>query len=197
MECYIERRQSRPRAFDYFNRADGALGTADSGQAWVTPSDTLAIVSNAATRGASTPAYGATAFLLAGTQLQTVEADIKLGSGDSAGLRVLAPSSTPEQNGWGIYFSETTARINLFYAGGSGSYATQAYTWAANATKRVKVVASQSGTIVTISGYVDDALIISVTGDYGAAGTLTYAGMMVLRTSGTPSSTIDNFIIRG
>ena len=191
------RRSSGRIAFDYFNRADGALGTADSGQAWVAPAETLAIASNVAARGTSTPAYGATAFLLAGTQSQTVEADIKLGSGDSAGLRVLAPSTTPEQNGWGIYFTETTARINLFYAGGSGNYATKSYTWAANATKRVKVIATQSGTTVTISGYVDGALVISVTGNYGAAGTLTYAGMMILRASGTPTSTIDNFVIRG
>lgn len=193
MDCYIIRRAGKI-AFDYFNRPDGPLGTADSGQSWITPANTLSIVSNAAKRTASTPSYGASAFIDTGTQFHTIEADITMASDGGVGLRVLSPTSSPK-NGWCVWFNNSTAYIYLFTAGGHGTYGRAAFSWAAGTTKHVKVVASQIGSTVSIVGYVDGTSV--VTSNYSSAptGTMTLAGIFVLLTSGVPAHTIDNVVI--
>ena len=194
-DCYVIRRSSGRIAFDYFNRANGALGTADSGQSWITPAETLSIVSNKAARTTATPSLGVNAFLPTGAQAHVIDSDITLGSGDLAGLRVLSSTSSPEQNGWAVYFNGSDAYIVLFQSGGITTHATASFNWTAGATKHVKVSASQSGTTISIVAYVDGVSV--VTSNYASAptGTLTYAGLFLLKTGSAPTSTFDNVVI--
>jgi len=189
------RRSSGTIAFDYFNRANGALGTADSGQSWITPADTLSIVSNAAKRTASTPSYGASAFIDTGTQSHTIEADITMASDGGVGLRILSPTSAPDQNGWCIWFTASTAYTYLFSSGGHTGYSPVSYSWTSGVTKHVKVVASQTGSNVSIYTYIDGTLIKTFNSTDAPTGTMTLAGIFVLLTSGTPAQTIDNVVI--
>ena len=195
MDCYMIRRSLGRIAFDYFNRSDGSLGVADSGQSWITPANTLSIVSNAAKCTASTPTYGASSFIDTGTQSHTIEADITMASDGGAGLRVLSPTSSPDQNGWCIWFTSSTAYTYLFSAGGHTGFAPVSYSWTSGATKHVKVVASQTGSTVQIYVYVDGVLINTITNAGAPTGTMTLAGIFVLLTSGVPAQTIDNVVI--
>ena len=196
MDCYIARRTTGRIAFDYFNRANGALGTSDGGQAWVTPTETLSIVSNKAARGTSTPGhYGASAFIDIGAQSHTIEGDVTWNDGDGIGFRVLNPSTAPDQNGWVAYFYGGNVLISLISSGVASLKAYHSFTWASGTTKHMKVVASQAGADASIACYIDGVSVVTLNYATAPTGTLTYAGLHILNTGAAPTSTFDNVLI--
>ncbi len=184
-------------ALDTFNRADGSLGTAYSGQSWTVPDSLWRIVSSKAkyTIG-GTGTYGKNAYIDSGITSHTVEADIVRGKNDDyVGLCFQTAIASPDNTGWRFRCSGTTAYISLVLSGTFTNYASAAFSWDGGVRHRLKVVTYQSGGNLYISAYIDGVLITSYTSSFYVYPELTNAGLFVLRTAAAPTSTFDNFKI--
>lgn len=183
-------------ALDTFNRANGSLGIADSGQSWITPDTSWAIASNVAKFTVTAGSYGKGAYIDSGIANHTVEADIVRGANDDyVGLCMQTYQTTTDANGWRFRCSATTAYISLVQSGTFTNYASAAFSWSGGVQHHVKVVTYQSGGNLYISAYIDGALIVSYTSTVYVYPELTKAGLFVLRTAAAPTSTFDNFKI--
>lgn len=196
MDCYMKRHGSW-LALDTFNRADGSLGTADSGQNWTVPDSLWKIVSNKAkyTVG-GTGTYGKNAYIDSGITNHTVEADIVRGTNDDyVGLCFQTAIASPDNTGWRFRCSGTTAYISLVLSGTFTDYASAEFSWSGGVQHHVKVVTYQSGGNLYISAYIDGVLITSYTGAAYIYSNLTNAGLCTIRAAAAPGSTFDNFKI--
>lgn len=183
-------------ALDTFNRADGSLGTADSGQTWVHASTSWAIVSNVAKRTALTASYGYGAYINSGITNHTVEADIVRGANDDyVGICMQTYQTSPDNTGWRFRCSGTTAYISLVLSGTFTDYASAAFAWDGGVQHHIKVVTHQSVGNLYISAYIDGVIITSYTSTFYVYPELTNAGIYTIRTAAAPTSTFDNFKI--
>jgi len=182
-------------ALDTFNRANGSLGTADSGQSWIMSDSSWAIASNVAKFTASTSSYGKGAYIDSGIANHTVEADIVRGANDDYVGLCMQTYLTTDVNGWRFRCSATTAYISLVQSGTFMNYASAAFSWSGGVQHHVKVVTYQSGRNLCISAYIDGVLVTSYTSAVYVYPELTKAGLFVLRTAAAPTSTFDNFKI--
>jgi hypothetical protein len=164
---------------DSFNRANGSLGTSDSGQTWTVPSGTYAISSNTATPTAGSPS--ATALLPYGDQ-DVCDLSLSITITDTganpAGLVFRALNN---DNRLGCFLAITTQQSQIYKSdGGVITLLAQASTTiAANTPYAVRAVANGAN----IDMYVDGVLEVSYTltgGDetqYTAANSYTQVGM--------------------
>ena len=87
MDCYMIRRGMKTIVYDSFNRSNGNLGTAESGQPWLTngSATTAWVVSaNKAKRASATENVTDVAYINCGKQDVIVSGDITIGSGSGS-----------------------------------------------------------------------------------------------------------------
>lgn len=184
-------------ALDTFNRADGSLGTADSGQSWLaTDLAQWGVVSNHGMRTAGTASIGAAVAIDSATANHTVEADITFGAGDTyAGLCFQSSLSDPSQNGWRFRCAASVCRFTYVLNGTNTDYESASITWSGGEKHRVKVVTRQSSGTLYIDAYIDNVLTLSRTETTYVNASYTGAGLYSRKTTSAPLSTFDSFKI--
>jgi len=101
MHCYMNRRSgTRTIISDSFNRSNGNLGNADSGQTWLTggvPTTAWVVASNVAKRASDTTSVNDVAYIDSGRSNVTISADITM-SAASNGCFLVARMSGSNMN---------------------------------------------------------------------------------------------------
>lgn len=197
MDCYVKRVNSRWIAFDSFDRSNGLLGSADSGQAWASANlNQWGVLSNLAVRTGGTSSNGESVVLDSGVANHTVEADLTLDSSDVyVGLCFQSHVTTPSSLGWRFRCGASVCRISAVVAGTNYDYENASYTWNSGEKHHVKVKTRQSGGHLYIDCYIDDVLIVSrdeTTYVYAAS---TGAGLYLRSSASAPLSTFDSIKI--
>lgn len=180
----------RPLAQDAFNRANGALGTADLGGAWVANNATVTIVSNKAKGGQDTFTNAATLVI---SQLDyDVSVDVAWFTGEV--INVLARcAATGIADYMGLRYDGSALGITRRLANGTPSVlASQSYSWTSGDTHRLRF--SCSGNL--FKGYADGVEIVSISDD-NSTKTRFNAGFSASKSGVIPSSTFDNFLVMG
>lgn len=175
----------RIAAYDRFDRANGALGTAEVGGAWSSVSGTCAIASNKA-KGTTSGASNIAALECSVTE-QDVSASVVWYTGETASLLCRVSDAN---NYMRVRVDGTTLQVFRVVSGSSTSIATYSYTWTSGAAHKLSIKCAANTFYVLI----DDALVITVTDD-NATKTYTKAGFVAFKTGAVPESTFDNFMV--
>lgn len=182
--------------YDSFNRADGDIGTADSGQVWFGDTSPLywSIVSNKAKRTKLTPALFASAALTLPQSIgdYTVEADITMNatvSGDYAGLFGRGHPDCAYSVAVSIY---NTGMALIAIGSGrtsSSTLATYSYSWTPGERHKIRLVLSGTNAYV----YLDETQIMTSAISAWSGGSFLDVGMIARFTTSAPKATFDNF----
>ena len=194
-DCYMRRYGSPSIVVDRFNRANGYLGNADSGQAWLTggsPTTSWVVSSNVA-KLASVPGLSTMiTYIDYDVSNVTVSADITI-TYRSQGSCILARlgSSYDESIGMFVY-NDGTVSIVKRDLGGVTVLATGTYSHSDGGTHSCSL--SCIGNDFTAS--IDGVVRVSVTND-NALKTNTKVGMFLPITGSADFDYFDNFVVRG
>lgn len=197
MECYRERRRgARTLVYDSFNRANGNLGDAETGQAWQSNgSNTTAwIVSgNVAKRASATTAVTGAAYIDCGKPDVTVSADITM-TDFSYSIQIFARmSGTSFDNCMSLILGrDGYLRIRKVISGTVTNIGNYGYSYVSGETHSCKLSCAGN----TFKAYLDGELRITVDDD-NALKTNTKVGMYLPCGASTAFDWIDNFIARG
>ena len=170
--------------YDRFNRADGDIGTADSGQAWLDGNGK--IVSNQAMLKSAQKYERISTGSIYDI---SVEADITY-NGVDCGLIARCQKFTD----FAVYFYAkygTTVILKQVYCGNTYSVGIAAFTWASGDTHHVKLSCYGN----SAAGYVDGALLCSGSIDASLA-TRTYVGLYGVEASSSTVTKYDNFSVK-
>lgn len=182
--------------YDRFNRVNGDIGTADSGQVWFGDTSPLywSIVSNEAKRTALTPALFASAALTLPQSIgdYTVEADITMNatvSGDYAGLFGRGCPDCAFSTAVWIY--NTGMALITINSGrtSAGALATYSYSWTPGEQHKIRLVLSGTNAYV----YLDETQIMTSAISAWSGGSFLDVGMFTRFTTAAPTATFDNF----
>lgn len=179
----------RTLAQDSFDRANGAIGTAEFGGAWTINAGSFNIVSNKAKAGTS--GFSSAATLAISPLDYEVSADVTW-SGDSRAAIVARCDSSGITNYMRLYTDGSSIVIGKIIASSATALATYSYSWTSGTTHNLKLACNGNN----FSAYLDGVLVASVTND-NATKTLKNAGISASPVSGTPTSLFDNFLVMG
>lgn len=182
--------------YDTFNRANGALGNAETGQAWQSDgSNTTAWVvsGNVAKRASATTAVTDAAYIDCGKPDVTVSADITM-TDYSYSIQIFARmSGTSFNNCMSLILGrDGYLRIRKVIGGTVTNIASYAYSYVSGATHSCKLSCAGN----TFKAYLDGELKITVDDD-NALKTNTKVGMHLPCGASTAFDWINNFIARG
>lgn len=200
MDCYMMR--YRPYGFnppiiisDTFNRSNGNLGTADTGQSWLTGgSATTAWVvsSNVAKRASATTSVNDVTYIDCGKSDVIISANITITSFSNSIRLVARMSGTDINNCMSMVLSSSGVVYIVKTISGSVTTLTQApYSYSYGSTYSCKFVCR--GNIFTV--YIDGVLKVSTEND-NTLKTNTRAGMFLSCSSASYDS-FENFVLRG
>lgn len=164
---------------DAFTRADGALGNADTGQAWSTVGSNVITSGKGAGTGTATVSTDLTNL--------DIQADIVWNS-SAVGLVFRSDSNA---NRLGIFISSGAVIFYRNQANTTTAVTTLPFTTTAGATYTLRVVVSGSSMTVYINGSLFNTITIDATSASATAG-LTRVGW---RVSGG-GNTVDNFVVK-
>lgn len=171
-------------AKDGFDRANGPLGNAEVGGAWLVNNGSVTIVSNKAKGGTAGTTNMATLLM---PQLDyDISVDFTWYSGEVISL-VARSDASAGLNFMRIRYDGTKVEIYKVIAGVSTSLASYNYSWGSGATHNLRL--SCRGNDFT--GYLDGALVVSATSD-NATKVNYRAGFGLYESGGTPASLADN-----
>ena len=198
MDCYMVRRSGQILVLDSFNRSNGYLGTAETGQPWLTggiATTAWDIYSNKAMRHSSTDSVNDVAYIDCGRSNVTVNANITMGSYNS-GMRLIARmSGTDINNSMSFYFDSAGGiRIYKRISGVETSLAVGTYSVTVGSAYACSFSCKGNDFSVSIGG----AVVLTAT-DYNALKTNTRVGMFIPIYSAFPFNTdfMDNFSTKG
>jgi hypothetical protein len=171
--------------FDSFNRANGAIGTSDSGEVWNVISGGFNVSSNKAVATGSGVVNWAT--LDCGKTNYEIEANIIWAAGDLLGVTFRCDGTA--NNRFMFKITESTNEVELVkkVSGSNTSLAIAKYTRVGAATITLKVRVAGN----VISCYINNTKLISVTDS--SLSTQTQVGIIAYNPSIVPLSTIDTF----
>jgi len=196
MDCYMRRRGMRTIVYDSFNRANGNLGNADTGQAWLTggsPSTAWVVSSNLAKRATATNLNSDVAYIDCGKADVTISADVVMTN--TYGVYLIARmASASASDSIGAYLDVTGQVMVVKRIAGSSTILGNT-TFAYTAGSIVSCVFSCKGNDFKI--YINGVLKASVTDD-NALKANTRCGMQInLFSSSVEYDYIDNFTVKG
>ena len=200
MDCYIARRQKGYPLFtivsDAFNRSNGNLGNADSGQPWLTggaATTAWVVSSNVAKRATATNSYNDVAYIDVGKTDVTISADVVMTNTYGTNL-VARMSGTSFANSMSVYL-DTFGQVAVQKTIGGLVTVLGLTTFSYTPGTVYSCVFSCKGNDFKV--YINGALKVSVTDD-NALKTNTKCGMLIgLFSTTTASDYIDNFLVKG
>lgn len=179
----------RPLAIDSFDRANGALGTADLGGAWIANLGTFSITSNQAKE---TLSGGTSVATLTISQLDyDVSADITWYSGDTIGLIARCDSSGVE-NFMRLRYDGSTIDITKTVSSTLTVLNSYSFTWGNGTIRRLRFSCSGNKFI----GYVDGVEVISTIDD-NPTKTKYNAGMSAAKVGSAAQTLFNNLLVMG
>jgi len=199
MDCYVERSGIRTIIYDSFDRADGALGNAETGQTWLTNgSATTAwtILSNKARRASATYSKTSVAYIDAGKPNVTLSADLILDSGNMGSYLIARMSGTSVDNSMSLYV-DLDYRIRIIkIIAGVNTILAQTTSYVISPGTSYACTFSCIGDRFTAS--LDGVEVLAVTDD-NALKSNTIVGMFLPIATDFPTNAnfFDNFIARG
>ena len=181
---------------DRFNRANGDLGTAESGQAWLSNGSATAdwwVSSNRARRAAATNLVGTVAYIDCGRTDVIVSADITMGGYSQGSHLVARMSGNNFDNSMSMYLSPSgSIALRKRIAGADTFLGTTTYTYTAGATYACRLECKGNDFKI----YLNDVLKVSITDD-NALKSNTKIGMFLPLVSSTAFDFFDNFSVKG
>ena len=197
MDCYRMRRSGAPSiVVDRFNRANGNLGNADSGQAWQSNgANTTAwdVSSNIAKRASVTNSVNDAAYIDCGRTDVVVSADITMGGSSQGSHLVARMSGNTFDNSMSMYLHPSgQVAVRKRIAGSDTFLGATTFSYTAGATYACVFECKGNDFTVTINGVVK----VSVTDD-NALKTNTKVGMHLPLATSAASDFFDNFIVKG
>lgn len=196
MDCYMKRYGAPAIVVDRFNRANGDLGIADSGQQWLSSGVATIhwwVSSNIARRAAATNLVGTVAYIDCGKTDVIVSAGITMG-GFSQGSHLVARMSGDNfDNSMSMYLHpDNTIALRKRIAGVDTFLGATTFGYAAGTTYACRFECKGND----FKLYVNDVLKVSVTDD-NALKTNTRVGMHLPLVSSADFDYFDNFSVKG
>jgi lysophospholipase L1-like esterase len=176
------------RVVDTARRPDGAIGAADSGQAWAPVSGTWTVSGQKIV----TSTTGTTNLIDARLRNVDVSAWVTLGSGTTAGVVACA---IDDSNRFGLFAAEGTDNVTLFktVAGTTTSVGAVSLTLVAGSRVLLRIVVRGE----KVTGYVDGVVVAQYTMSAGEVTAFATATKVGVRSSGAPAGVgFDNFAAR-
>lgn len=196
MDCYMKRYGAPSIVVDRFNRANGNLGNADSGQAWQSNgANTTAwiVSSNVAKRASVTNSVNDAAYIDCGRSDVIVSADITMGGFSQGSHLVARMSGNTFNNSMSMYLHPTgQVALRKRIAGSDTFLGTTTFSYVAGTTYACRLECKGNNFKI----YINDVLKVSVTDD-NALKTNTKVGMFLPLTSSAASDFFDNFSVKG
>lgn len=197
MECYMQRRGMRTIVYDSFNRANGNLGNADTGQAWLTgdvPTTAWVVASNVAKRALPTTSLADVAYIDCGKSNVTVSATITMSSVSNGCFLVARMSGTSMDNSMSAIFADSPnlVLIRRTIAGVTDNLANVSYAFASGVPYDCVFACNGNDFTVSINGVV----VASATND-NALKNNTRVGMFLPLPLTSVNDYFDNFLVRG
>ena len=190
------RRSSGRIAFDYFNRADGALGTADSGQAWLsngTNTTAWVVSSNKAKRASVTNSVNDVAYIDSGRTDVTVSADITMGGYSQGSHLVARMSGNNFDNSISMYLHPSNqVALRKRISGVDTFLGLTSFGYVLGTTYDCRIECKGNDFKI----YINDVLKVSVTDD-NALKTNTKVGMFLPVATSEAFDFFDNFSVKG
>ena len=194
MDCYMKRYSAPSIVVDRFNRSNGNLGNADSGQAWLTGgvATTTWIISSNRAYALSALSNNFT-YIDSGRFDVTMSADITLG-GFSYGSHLVARMSGDSfSNMMSMYLSPSgNVAVRKTIAGVDTFLGTTTFSYVAGTTYACRFECRGNDFKI----YINDVLKVSVTDD-NALKTNTKVGMFLPLTTSAAYDYFDNFTVKG
>lgn len=200
MDCYMMRHGESgfnlPTIItDSFNRSNGNLGNADTGQAWLTggaATTKWVVSSNVAKRASATTSVNDVAYIDCGKSDVIVSADITLTTSSSGSRLVARMSGTSVDNSMSMYLHPGgTVSIFRTISGSNSSIASAPFAFVGGST--YSCVFMCRGNVFSV--YINGVLKVSAEDD-NALKTNTRVGMF-LPCSDTGTDWFDNFTVKG
>lgn len=188
------RRGSRYLVYDTFTRANGNLGNAETGQAWLSngvPTAAWLVSSNVAKRASATTADSDIAYVDCGQTDVTVSADITL-AGDWNSVRLVARMNGSTYDNCMIFYIDATniVTIQRKISGSAVELGTASQTFVSGSTYACSFSCKGNTFTASINGVVK----VSVTND-NALKTNTKVGMHWPVATLSAGQYIDNFLV--
>lgn len=181
---------------DTFNRANGNLGNADSGQAWLTggvATTAWVVSSNVAKRASATTSVSDVAYIDIGKTDVILSADIVITNSSQGSSLIARMSGTTVDNCMRFYmYGNGTLAIMKFIGGVQTTLAQTTFSYTSGASYSCTFTCR--GNI--FSAYINGVLKVS-TEDDNALKSNTKVGMFLPCTSLATSDWFDNFVAKG
>ena len=195
MDCYMIRRGSPYLVYDRFNRANGNLGSAETGQVWLSngvATTAWGVSSNVAKRTTVTTSINDIAYVDCGRADVTVSADITIGGNWNSVRLVARMSGSVYDNCMSLYIdSGNRVQIQRKISGSAVEIGTASQTLTKGETYACVLTCSGNDFTASINGVVK----VSVTDD-NALKTNTQVGMYWPNVELGASQYIDNFLAK-
>ena len=197
MDCYIARRPQSELVFDSFNRANGNLGNAESGQPWLTggsPTTAWVVASNVAKRASATTSVDDVAYIDCGTPNVTVSATITMSTVSNGCFLVARMSGTNMNNSMSAVFvdSPNLVLIQKSIAGVVTDLASVSYSITSGVAYDCSFICSGNDFTVKING----SVVATATND-NALKTNTKVGMFCPLPLASTNDFFENFTAKG
>lgn len=196
MDCYMKRYGAPSIVVDRFNRSNGNLGNAESGQAWLTlgsPTTAWIVSSNKARRATNTNSVNDVAYVDCGRTDIVVSADITMGGYSQGSSLVARMSGTSLDNSVSMFLTpadQVALRIRI--SGSDTFLGTTSFGYVLGATYACRLECKGNDFKI----YINDVLKVSVTDD-NVLKTNTKVGMFLPLGSSAESDFFDNFTVKG
>lgn len=196
MDCYMKRYGAPSIVVDRFNRANGNLGNAESGQAWLTlgsPTTAWIVSSSKARRATNTNSTNDVAYVDSGRSDVVVSADITLTTYSQGSSLVARMSGNNLDNSISMFLFPTGQVYLRKRILGSDTFlgeATFSFVYGSTYACRLECKGND------FKIYVNDVLKVSVTDD-NVLKTNTKVGMFLPLGSAAEFDFFDNFSVRG
>lgn len=195
-DCYIKRYGAPSIVVDRFNRANGNLGTADSGQAWQSNgANTTAWVvsSNKAKRASVTNSVNDAAYIDCGRVDVVVSADITMGGFSKGSHLVARMSGNNFDNSISMYLHPANqVALRKRISGVDTFLGTTSFGYVIGTTYACRLECKGNDFKI----YINDVLKVSVTDD-NALKTNTKVGMFLPVATSEAFDFFDNFTVKG
>ena len=197
MDCYMQRRNRLYLITDSFNRANGNLGSADTGQAWLTggsPTTAWVVASNLAKRASATTAVTDVAYIDCGRSNVTVSANITITSASNGAFLVARMSGSSLDDSMSAVFvqSANLVLIRKRIAGVNTDLASVSYTLTSGVSYACSFSCIGNDFSVSING----SVVASATND-NALKNNTRVGMFLPLPLSSANDYFDNFSVKG
>lgn len=196
MDCYMKRYGAPSIVVDRFNRSNGNLGNADSGQAWLSNGSATTnwiISSNVAKRAAATDAVNTVAYVDCGRTDVIVSADITMGGFSKGSSLVARMSGDTLDNSMSMYFHPVgQVAVRKRIAGVDTFLGLTTFSYSVGTTYKCIFVCK--GNDFTV--FINDVIKVSVTDD-NVLKVNTKVGMFLPLATSAASDYFDNFTVKG